>query len=90
LLFLKKTHNYAAEIRFFIAKGNRYTGPRLSSTDYADAVLVGPIGPTFNQSPLYKHFFSNFSGQIDTLKLLSVQDRFNTAKTSIKFAIENL
>lgn len=58
-------------------------------TDYADAVLAGPIEPTFNQSPLYKHFFSNFSGQINTLKPLSIQDRFNTLKTSIKIAIDN-
>lgn len=58
-------------------------------TSYADTVLASTVDPTFNQAPLYKHFFSNFNDQISSLKPLSVHDRFKTIKESINAAMKN-
>lgn len=56
-------------------------------TTYGDAALNNPKEPTFNQSDLYRHYFSVFSSQIEELSNLSIQDRCKKLRVWIKGAM---
>lgn len=56
-------------------------------TKYADAALKQLREPSFNQSPLYKHYFICFSSQVDQLRPLSRLDRYKKLVSWIKAAI---
>jgi hypothetical protein len=46
-----------------------------SPTQWAEEALGRLIEPTFNQSPLYKHYFKNMHDQVSELRSLSVRER---------------
>ena len=58
-------------------------------TEEADIVLSAPVEPTFNQPGLYKHFFRNYSAQVDMLKSLSISERYELLREWIKAAMAN-
>jgi len=60
-----------------------------SPTNYADETLAAPVDPTFNQPKLYKHYFQNFSSQIESLKPLTIEQRYNEIRDSIRTAMGN-
>ena len=57
------------------------------STPFGDGALKQAIEPTFNQPPLYRHYFVTFAGQVDVLRTMSQIDRYRTLRTWIKEAI---
>lgn len=44
-------------------------------TEWADAALVLPVEPTFNQPQLYKHFFKNMHDHISSMSSQSLPER---------------
>lgn len=44
-------------------------------TQWAEEALTREVEPTFNQSPLYKHYFKNMHDQVGELRSLRAQDR---------------
>jgi hypothetical protein len=45
------------------------------ATPEADEALARLVEPTFNQPPLYKHYFRNMQEQVDELRSLSLAER---------------
>lgn len=66
------------------------------NTKYADEAFALPKEPTFNQAPLYKHYFSVFTQQFNELSSLELKNRFAKLRDTLKKAqdsyvqIENL
>jgi hypothetical protein len=56
-------------------------------TKYAEAALKQAREPTFNQSPLYKHYFICFDAQVEELRALSQAERYTKVTAWIKKAI---
>lgn len=44
-------------------------------TTWAEIALGQDVEPTFNQAPLYKHYFLNMQQQVDRLRQIPIQDR---------------
>lgn len=44
-------------------------------TQWAEEALTREVEPTFNQSPLYKHYFKNMHDQVGELRSLRARDR---------------
>ncbi|MBB3291681.1 MULTISPECIES: hypothetical protein [unclassified Roseateles] len=44
-------------------------------TTWADEALQRDVEPTFNQPPLYKHYFANMQMQVETLRPMSPEQR---------------
>jgi hypothetical protein len=44
-------------------------------TEWADEALRRLVEPTFNQPPLYKHYFRNMQDHIDELRSLTARER---------------
>jgi len=57
-------------------------------TDYSEAALKQAVEPTFNQAPLYKHYFKCFSNQVEQLRNLSREERFRVLSGWLKMAIQ--
>jgi hypothetical protein len=62
-------------------------GAAYDQTEYAEAVLKQVREPTFNQSPLYKHYFSCFDAQVEELRPLSKSERYKKLTSWIKKGI---
>lgn len=67
-------------VQFEDAKRIRDRAPRVwqqvySATPWADEALTRLVEPTFNQSPLYKHYFRNMQDQVNELRPLSLAER---------------
>lgn len=67
-------------VQFEDAKRIRQLAPHVWNrvyipTQWAEDALAQAVEPTFNQAPLYKHYFQNMSHQTNTLRQLSVRDR---------------
>lgn len=67
-------------IQFEDAKRIRQLAPRVwnqvyRQTQWADDALAQDVEPTFNQAPLYKHYFENMNHQVDVLRQISIPDR---------------
>lgn len=45
------------------------------ATEWSETTLEQPVEPTFNQAPLYKHYFLCMSGHINELRALDVVQR---------------
>lgn len=57
-----------------------------SPTAWSEEVLARAVEPTFNQSPLYKHYFSNMQGQVNQLRSVPIGDRQRVLLSNIEFA----
>ena len=44
-------------------------------TTWAEDALARDVEPTFNQSPLYKHYFANMQMQVNTLRPMNLIQR---------------
>lgn len=55
--------------------------------DYGDRAIRSDTEPTFNQSPLYKHFFLSFAAQVSELGALSVSHRYERLREWLTNAI---
>lgn len=69
-------------IQFEDAKRIRQLAPHVWNrvymrTQFAEDALAQPVEPTFNQAPLYKHYFLNMNDQINALRKVSIPDRRN-------------
>ena len=67
-------------VQFEDARRIRQSAPRVWNrvympTDWGDRALAQDVEPTFNQAPLYKHYFLNMNQQVAVLRQLSVLDR---------------
>ncbi len=67
-------------VQFEDAKRIRDRAPRVwqqvyRATPWADEALARLVEPTFNQSPLYKHYFRNMQDHVDELRALSLAER---------------
>ena len=56
-------------------------------TDWAESALQSEIEPTFNQSPLYKHYFQNMQWHMDELRPLTASDRRKILLSKIDSAL---
>ena len=75
-------------VQFEDAKRIRDSAPRVweqvyQPTDWAEEALRREIEPTFNQSPLYKHYFRNMQDQMDELRPLTAKERRQLLLTKI-------
>jgi hypothetical protein len=87
-IFLKGLLNW---VQFEQAKEIRGTLPNIwkqiyTPTSYGEEALAQLVEPTFNQSPLYKHYFLNLTEEINTLALLSIGDRKKYLREKIEYA----
>jgi hypothetical protein len=57
-------------------------------TQFAELALKQATEPTFNQSPLYRHYFIAFAKQVEPLRKLSRLDRYRAIRTLLKGAID--
>lgn len=57
-------------------------------TKWAEEALAQSVEPTFNQAPLYKHYFSNTQSQIDELREVSIPDRRRYLITKVEKAMD--
>ncbi len=57
-------------------------------TQWAEAALAQLVDPTFNQAPLYKHYFLNVNRQINALRLITVADRRRYMLERVEEAID--
>ena len=67
-------------VQFEDAKRIRDRAPRVwqqvyRPTPWADEALARLVEPTFNQSPLYKHYFRNMQDHVDELRPLTGKER---------------
>lgn len=67
-------------VQFEDAKRIRSRAPEVwtqvyEPTEWAEEALRREVEPTFNQSPLYNHYFRNMQNQIDELRPLKAGDR---------------
>jgi hypothetical protein len=67
-------------VQFEDAKRIRDRAPRVwqrvyRPTPWADQALARLVEPTFNQPPLYKHYFRNMQDHVDELRPLSLTER---------------
>lgn len=67
-------------VQFEDAKRIRDRAPHVwqtvySPTPWAEEALGRLVEPTFNQSPLYKHYFSNMEDHVNELRPLKVRER---------------
>lgn len=80
-------------VQFEDAKRIRSGAPEVwkqvyESTEWAEDALRREVEPTFNQSPLYKHYFRNMQDHIDELRPLKASDRRKLLLSKIASAIE--
>lgn len=78
-------------VQFEDAKRIRSTAPEVwkqvyEPTDWAEDALGREVEPTFNQSPLYRHYFRNMQGHIDELRPLKASERRKILLSKIAFA----
>ena len=67
-------------IQFEDAKRIRQMAPSVWNrvympTQWAEDALAQPVEPTFNQAPLYKHYFLNMNREVNALRQISAPDR---------------
>jgi hypothetical protein len=87
-IFLKGLLNW---IQFEQAKEIRSNLPNVwkkiySPTQHAEAALKLVVEPTFNQAPLYKHYFLNLTEEIKALSPLPLSDRKKYLREKIEYA----
>ncbi|MES2242744.1 MAG: hypothetical protein V4639_07700 [Pseudomonadota bacterium] len=80
-------------VQFEDAKRIRQLAPHVWNrvyipTQWAEGALAQAVEPTFNQAPLYKHYFQNMSHQTNTLRQLSVPDRRRYLLERVEEAID--
>jgi len=80
-------------IQFEDAKRIRELAPRVWNhvympTQWAEDALAQSVEPTFNQAPLYKHYFQNMNHQINALRQVSVSDRRRYLLERVEEAID--
>lgn len=80
-------------VQFEDAKRIRDAAPKVwarvyEPTDWAEEALKREVEPTFNQAPLYKHYFQNMQGQVNELSPLSATERRTLLLVKIKHALE--
>lgn len=80
-------------IQFEDAKNIRNRAPDIwekiySPTRWAEKALESHIEPTFNQPPLYKHYFKNTTDQFEELRESSISDRKKILASRIKKGLE--
>lgn len=78
-------------IQFEQAKEIRTKLPALwskvfESTQYSEEAFAQTLEPTFNQSPLYKHYFLNMSSEIESVAKIPVVDRKKYLRDRIEYA----
>ena len=57
-------------------------------TQWAENALAQSVEPTFNQAPLYKHYFLNMDSQINALRRVSIPDRRRYLIASVEAAMD--
>jgi hypothetical protein len=80
-------------IQFNQAKQLRDSDKKLWSraytpTAFGEAALKQATEPTFNQPPLYRHYFISFAKQVEGLRALSRVDRYRNLRALLKEAID--
>ena len=79
-------------VQFEDAKRIRDRAPQVwdrvyRATDWAEEAIRREVEPTFNQSPLYKHYFKNMQDQVHELRPLSVVERRDLLSAKVKAAL---
>lgn len=80
-------------IQFEDAKRIRELAPNVWNrvyiqTQWAEDALAQAVEPTFNQAPLYKHYFQNMNQQVNVLRPLSPSDRRGFLLGKVEEAID--
>lgn len=79
-------------VQFEDAKRIRERAPQVWNrvyrpTQWADDALARLVEPTFNQPPLYKHYFLNMQEHVDELRPLPVRERRDLLNRKIEAAV---
>lgn len=80
-------------VQFEDAKRIRMQAPHVwsrvySPTEQAEGALAQSVEPTFNQAPLYKHYFLNMNQQLSELRQISVSNRRRFLLERVETAID--
>lgn len=80
-------------VQFEDAKRIRQLAPQVwnrvyMQTPWAESALAQDVEPTFNQAPLYKHYFHNMNQQVNVLRQLQAQDRRRYLLERVEYAID--
>lgn len=79
-------------VQFEDAKNIRARAPEVwrnvyNPTDWSEEALGRPVEPTFNQSPLYKHYFSNTHDYVADLSALNLNERRAHLSRSVEIGL---